>query len=217
MIPKKELSDIASRLFRDSTTKYRLMQKYRPYICPYDELIELVPNRSTILDIGCGGGLFLGLLSATNRITLGHGFDSSEPAIDTAKKMANQVSSSNKGIKLKFEARSAKSSWPEGEYDVVSLIDVVHHIPPSAQEGVIFNAIQRMKPGGIFIYKDMCKKPLWRANANRMHDLILAKEWIHYLEISKVIELGKSHNLEVKKTSTINQLWYGHELVVFKQ
>jgi len=211
----KELSALASSLFRGGSTKYRLMQKYRPYICPYDTLLQHVPQGSTILDIGCGGGLFLGLLTGTNRIQHGHGFDSSEDAIETANRMASQAKSSGYNTNLLFETRGTDTDWPDTTYDVVSLIDVMHHIPPAAHQSVIKNAVERVKPGGTFIYKDMCRRPLWRALANRMHDLVLAKEWINYADVSDVIDWSISGGLLIHYKSTINQLWYGHELVVF--
>ena len=191
------------------------MQKYRPYICPYDALIQYVPQGSSVLDIGCGGGLFLGLLTGTNRIKRGHGFDSNPNAIETANSMAKLAKLAGYSAVLQFETRSASTDWPDLTYDVVSLIDVMHHVPSEAQQNVIKNAIQRVKPGGKFIYKDMCRRPLWRALANRIHDLLLAKEWINYADVSDVINWATSGGLQVGHKSTINQLWYGHELVVF--
>ena len=217
MSTPKELSQLASTLFLGGSAKYRLMQKYRPYICPYDALIEYVPQGSSMLDIGCGGGLFLGLLTGTNRIKHGHGFDSSEDAIETAKRMAAEAKTKGYTADLLFEARSADAEWPDSTYDVVSLIDVMHHVPPPAHQKVINNAIERIKPGGRFIYKDMCSRPFWMAFANRMHDLVLAKEWINYVNVSDVIEWGTSAGLRVAHQSRINQLWYGHELVVFER
>ena len=215
MATPKELSGLASSLFQGGSNKFRLMQKYRPYICPYDVLIQHVPQGSTILDIGCGGGLFLGLLTGTNRIKHGHGFDSNPIAIKTANAMSKQAKSSGHTADLLFETRSAAADWPDATYDVVSLIDVMHHVPPKAQKSVIINAIQRVKPGGKFLYKDMCRRPLWRALANRAHDLVLAKEWINYAALPDVINWATSGSLQVTYKSTINQLWYGHELVVF--
>lgn len=212
-----ELSTLASHLFQGGATKYRLMQKYRPYICPYDVLLEHVPEHSSVLDVGCGGGLFLGLLAGMNRIDQGYGFDSSSAAIETANTMAQQAKSSGHDTKLTFEVRSADADWPGQTYDVVSLIDVMHHVPPEAHQSVIENAIGRVKPGGIFIYKDMCQRPVWRALANRMHDLVLAREWINYLSITDVMNWSEAQGLALKHRSNNNLLWYGHELVVFSR
>lgn len=210
-----DLSDLAARLFQDGSTKLRLMQKYRPYICPFDLLIQYVPQGANMLDVGCGGGLFLGLLAGLDHIKSGHGFDTSEAAIGTAQKMADRAQASGHETNLLFEVRSADAAWPEDTYDVVSLIDVMHHVPPLAHQKVIENAIQRVNPGGKFIYKDMCQRPLWRAIANRMHDIVLAQEWINYLDMEKVRQWGINQGLTIEHESTTNLFWYGHELTVF--
>jgi hypothetical protein len=51
------------------------MQALRPLICPFDELLDLVPIGARMLDAGCGAGLFLGLLADAGRLGEGYGFD----------------------------------------------------------------------------------------------------------------------------------------------
>lgn len=78
-------------------------------------------------------------------------------------------------------------------------------------------AIERVAPGGLFIYKDMVSKPLWRAHANRLHDLVIARQWIHYLPLAQAINWAEQKACVVLERSTVNMLWYGHEIVVFKR
>src|SRR6266576_3469231 len=68
----------------------------------------------------------------------------------------------------------------------VSMIDVMHHVPPSFQKEFLLTACRHVRPSGLLIYKDMCRRPRWRAAANRLHDLVLARQWINYLPISQV-------------------------------
>lgn len=211
------LSRIAESLFLDSPLKSRLIQKYRPYICPFDELIDFVPHESSIMDVGCGGGLFLCLLAGIERIRKGYGFDSSRQAIEEAQSMTVLAKKYGYGADLKFEMRSATSEWPNSTFDVVSIIDVMHHISPSAQCSVIEKAAAHVKPGGRLIYKDMCRRPLWRALANRLHDLMLAREWIFYAATSDVNKWATNNALKLLHSSRINLLWYGHELLVFEK
>jgi hypothetical protein len=63
---------------------------------------------------------------------------------------------------------------------------VLHHIPPRDQEKAVLDVWTRVRPGGIFLYKDMASKPFWCGWMNRLHDLASAKEWIHYCPISRV-------------------------------
>ena len=209
------LSDKATTLYPKGPALFRALQRYRPYICPFDELLPEVPSGASVLDIGCGGGLFLGLIDAIGLRPRGEGFDVSAPAIRLAKNMA--ASNRDHGGELHFQRLDPDSSWPAGEFDVVAMIDVIHHVPPAAQEDVIRRACQKAKPGGIFLYKDMVKRPRWRALANRMHDLVLARQWIHYVPVADVERWAADEEMKLERSELMNRLWYGHELRVFRR
>ena len=151
----------------------RTIQCLRPYICPFEALVDAVPPGSTVLDVGCGAGLFLGLLAKLDRIASGHGFDVSDRSIDIANMMKHQLP---KHTPMLFEQRSTDDFWPAGTFDVISMIDVMRHIHPAQQADVFSCVVASLRPGGVFIYKDMVQHPLWRSWANRLHDLILAKQ-----------------------------------------
>ncbi|MBX5463850.1 MAG: class I SAM-dependent methyltransferase [Steroidobacteraceae bacterium] len=136
------------------------LQKLRPFICPFERLIEHIPRGSAVLDVGCGAGLFLGLLAADHGIVRGAGFDSSPRAIALANRMRPNVP---REVSLEFVVADAIESWPAAEcFDVVSLIDVMHHIPRTLQSRVLSYAMDRVRPGGLLLYKDMALRPRWR-------------------------------------------------------
>ena len=99
---------------------------------------------------------------------------------------------------------------------MVSLLDVMHHIPKAAQRSVLEQALQRVEPGGLFIYKDMCSRPVWRAGANRLHDLLIARQWIHYLPLSNAVAWAMAQGFTVVEQSRVNMFWYGHEIVLLR-
>ena len=210
-----QLSCMAKELYPSGPRLFRALQRYRPYICPFEELIREVPRGSTVLDIGCGGGLFLGLIDAVGLKPLGTGFDVSAPAIRLARGMAARVDRSE-GT-LQFQRLDPDEQWPAGEFDVVAMIDVIHHVPPSAQQDVIRRACRRVKPGGAFLYKDMVEQPRWRAIANRMHDLVLARQWIHYAAVADIEAWAADEGMKLERSAAFNRLWYGHELRVFRR
>lgn len=199
----------ARQLYQDAKALPRLLMSYRPTICPFEELLQLVPKGSNVLDVGCGGGLMLSLLAASGRIDSGRGFDTNGDMIQLASHVAQAH-----GLPLQFEQRSVIDGIPEGTFDVISIIDVMHHIPPDAQAGFFRDVVARLPPGGTLIYKDMCRRPIWRASANRMHDLVLARQWIHYCPIDRVRQWAADLGLSLVREQTHNRLWYGHELLV---
>jgi 2-polyprenyl-3-methyl-5-hydroxy-6-metoxy-1,4-benzoquinol methylase len=191
------------------------MQTFRPYICPFDHILPLVPPGSTVLDIGCGAGLLLGLLAITDRVYRGVGFDVGSQAIAEATKMAGTLDAKEK--RLSFWLMDASDAWPDGLYDVVTLIDVLHHVDPDNQENVIAKAVSHVRPGGLFIYKDMAQRPRWRAAWNRLHDLIVARDWIHYVPSESVEKWGRTAGLVVEhRLRIVNCYLYDHELLVFR-
>jgi SAM-dependent methyltransferase len=211
------LAALSWRLYSDAPPVQRWVMAHRPYICPIERLIEQVPVGATVLDVGCGAGLFLGLLAATGRQPHGWGFDSSGGAIQAALAMRGRVEELAISADLHFERRDASATWPEGWFDVVSVIDVMHHVPPAHHRAVFQSAHDAVKPGGLLIYKDIGPRPAWRAFANRLHDLIMAQQWIRYRAAPDV--LGWAHELGLSPllSERINRLWYGHDLLVFRR
>jgi 2-polyprenyl-3-methyl-5-hydroxy-6-metoxy-1,4-benzoquinol methylase len=212
------LSFLAKQLFAEGSFLIQLSQRYRPFICPFEELIMRVPAGSHVLDVGCGGGLFLGLLLATRRISFGHGFDSSPQAIAVARAMAARTSQCGTSPgSLVFEHRSVRGPWPSGQFDVVSIVDVMHHVAPTLQPRLLKFAFHHIKPGGLLLYKDIAWQPQWRATANRLHDFVLTRQCIHYAPIADVQEWAKGAGLQLIESRSISRLWYGHELCVFRR
>jgi hypothetical protein len=97
------------------------------------------------------------------------------------------------------------------------MIDVLHHCPPAIQRTFFEAACDRVRPGGRLIYKDMCRSPLWMAWANRIHDLLKARQWNHYVPINDVEEWGAARGFRVIGSERINMHAYGHELLILER
>jgi len=195
----------------------RKMMHYRIRICPFERLISHVRPNSSVLDVGCGAGLFLALIGGTVPGIRGIGFDSSGPAIETALRMAEQAKRLGVDADLTFLRLDVGEPWPEGPFDVVSLVDVLHHVPPLYQKAVFQQAAGCLKPGGILVYKDMADKPVFHAGMNRLHDLVLARQWINYVQVADTETWARESNLELAHKESLNRFWYRHDLRVFRK
>ena len=193
----------------------RKFQHWRPLICPFDELLPYVPHDAAVLDVGCGAGLFLGLLARAGWRPRGIGFDASADAIVAAGRMGERVGAT--GADLRFQHLGVNEPWPAGPFDVVAAIDVMHHIPPAQWREVAARLAGHVAPGGVLIYKDMCRRPHWRAIANRLHDLLVAHEWIHYLPVEQMDRWAAEHGLQQEVARRLNRAWWGHELRVYRR
>jgi 2-polyprenyl-3-methyl-5-hydroxy-6-metoxy-1,4-benzoquinol methylase len=208
------LSCIARELYADTPAEIRYKQIFRPYICPLHALIDFIPKNAALLDVGCGAGLFIALLARLGRIDSAVGFDADHRAICAAQSVARNLPNS---ARLCFEQQDVHAPWPAKCFDIVCLIDVLHHVPPWQHADLITVAAQHVSPGGIFLYKDMTRRPRWRAWANRAHDLLLARQWINYARINDVIRWATSAGLRLDQRGNLNMLWYGHEWCVFRR
>lgn len=178
-------------------------------------LLRAVPNGSNVLDIGCGNGLLLAWLAQGGKISSGLGCDVSPTALNGASSMAQAYRALSGQDLLSFV--DCKSSLPDGQFDVVSMVDVMHHIPPANQRDLFLQAAARIKPGGILLYKDMVVRPWWRAWANRAHDLLLARQWIHYASLPQVKAWADEVGVILQHEEHYSRFVYGHELVVFRK
>ncbi|MBX9790420.1 MAG: class I SAM-dependent methyltransferase [Pirellulales bacterium] len=189
--------------------------RWRARLCPFDRLLESVPIEASMLDIGCGDGLLLGLLATRSHRFQGVGLEQSAQRVAQANAMAESLLGEANNARLRFVQADVPQDLPPGQFDVVSLIDVLHHVPPKQQSRILAQACAAVRPGGQLIYKDMCIRPRWRSWANRLHDLVLSRQWIRYFPVDRVERLANRCGLALTATARIDRYWYGHELRVF--
>jgi 2-polyprenyl-3-methyl-5-hydroxy-6-metoxy-1,4-benzoquinol methylase len=208
----REISEILWRLYSKATLAQRALAAGRTYICPFDRLTRQVPHGAFVFDIGCGTGAFLNLLSHQGRISAAVGCDVNARALNAASQAAASLPSGPV-----FHRVESSDMWPSGPFDAVSLIDLMHHVPPNLQSAFFTAAASRVRPGGILIYKDMAKRPFWRAWTNRLHDLLLARQWINYVLLSDVIKWAAAAGFSIENREEFVRGPYGHELIVFRR
>jgi len=75
----------------------------------------------------------------------------------------------------------------------------------------------KVKPNGQLTYKDVAHKPLWRVGMNQIHDLILARQWVHPVPGDQICVWTKEFGLRLNERNVVNALWYAQELFLFGQ
>ena len=205
-----EISRLAVRWYGEADPKIRFLQRYRPYICPFDRLVSLVRPGSRVLDLGCGAGLFLNLLHSQGRLEYGLGIDGSRTAIEAGRQAADGVAS------IRFEiGRVPLHPLAAGaKFDVVSLIDLVHHLPVSERPEILRWAASFLAPGGVLLLKDIAATPRWMTWANRLHDLLVAHELVSFSEVAQLDRWAQRAGLEKVSYERVRMLWDPHEIHV---
>ncbi len=187
----------------------KLKVLYRPYICPFDDLLNIIPPQKSIFDIGCGSGTFLSLCAGfVNPVKIG-GIEISKDLIDNANVLLNKFN-----IPTSVNVYNGKN-LPEAikEYDIITLIDVLHHVPKGQQEFFLGQIHHKMKPGAIFILKDIDGSSVF-VYTNKLHDLLLAKEIGNELKLNTIEEKLKELGFKIKSLTKKRMLWYPHYTIV---
>jgi 2-polyprenyl-3-methyl-5-hydroxy-6-metoxy-1,4-benzoquinol methylase len=204
-------------LYSDAGALQRILAWGRPYICPFDPLLPWVPQGSLVFDIGCGAGLWLLTLAQAGRILGGVGCDTNASALATARAAAAHLASALPPDGLDFVCTERVQDWPDRQFDVVCLIDVLHHVPRALQDAFLLAALARVRPGGRLVYKDMADAPLPFAAFNALHDLVLARQVIRYLPIERAVAVLTAGGARVLHQDAWRRAFYAHELLVIER
>ena len=172
--------------------------EYLTYIAVVRKEIKAVLNANErLLDIGCGDGYLLNSLGFDIQK---HGVDLSSRAIAFAKAFATDAV---------FEIRDIQELT--AEYDAVTCIEVLEHIPDEALNDFVSGMIRLIKPSGYLIVSVPTTVVKLNKKHYRHYDEALLSE---HLEKSQKLELIKEQR--VCRTSRIlsliqlmlhNQLW----------
>lgn len=202
------LSKILIDAYPDCGFLSKLLIRFRPYICPFHELVKKVDKNSSVLEVGCGTGIMTILLAHLGKIKSGIGIDVSQKSISIAQRAIYPKSS-----KITFKCISENIPWPEGRFNTIISIDVLHHIEKEEQRIFIKKLSQACNDGKV-IFKDVSPKPFWKAMASKIHDLLLSGEHICIRSEEDVLQWLKEEGFFIKEFQRLDMLWYSHYCIV---
>jgi SAM-dependent methyltransferase len=114
----------------------------------------LLPATGSILDVGCGFGLFSSYFSQTRpgrRIT---GVDLSPRRVAMARRVAERLD-----LPARFVVGDAREAPISGPFDAAYVLDVLHHLPREAQAPLLRRLAGLLTPGGLLLIKDITTSP----------------------------------------------------------
>lgn len=185
-----------------------LIIKWRSYICPFEELLRLIPPGQSSLDIGCGMGLLMLLLAHSGKVKKGIGLDISSDAIRLAR-----LAKLPKDCEIDFRCVSAGEAYPTERFDFVTCIDVLHHVPASKQREFISRVV-RANLADTFIFKDVSPNPVWMAWASKLHDFLLSRQVISIRHEDEIKQWLAEEGLTVTAYQRMHRLCYSHYVIV---
>jgi 2-polyprenyl-3-methyl-5-hydroxy-6-metoxy-1,4-benzoquinol methylase len=191
----------------------RVKVYYRPLVCPFVELINLVKEGEKVGDIGCGSGQFGLLLAEFAKPSFVFGIEISERLVNNARQLFEKYAKTA----YEFEVFDGVI-FPDriGELDVIFLNDVLHHVPVAAQQRFVADLIAKMKSGARLILKDINGSSVL-VYCNKMHDMLFAGEIGHELPWKKAKSWLEQNNLEILEFTKKRMYVYPHYTIVAKK
>ena len=146
----QKFSDLAHRWW-DPTSEFRPLHEINPL------RLEWINNRTTlsgknVIDIGCGGGILAESMAKKGaKVT---GIDLSEKALKVA-----DLHGLESGINVRYKKIAAEQMADEeaGQYDVVTCMEMLEHVPDPAS--IIRACYALVKPGGHVFFSTLNRNP----------------------------------------------------------
>lgn len=141
------------------------------------DLLDNLPERGTVLNLGSGIGLF-DLYCAHQRPHLRFvGIDLDATRVARARHAAGRLGLVN----VEFVHGDVTRDLPDLFPDVVVALDILHHVSPAARSRLLEWSGARLRGGGVLFIKDISTERPWRVTFTKMlDDLMTRRAPTHY-------------------------------------
>lgn len=197
-------------------TRLRVWMRLR--LCPYREILELLPETGSWVDVGCGDGLLV-LLAGEGRRQISHGIDVDGWKVCNARQ-ARSVLWLNVGF-------SHQDTWdlPRDSYDALSVVDVLYLLPLEKWDRFLGRAASVLRRGGVLILKEVERGPVWWK-----HWLVWLEEWLaikvigmtegarpHFESLETIVSAVERAGFAVEHVREIRGRPHAHVLVMARK
>lgn len=203
------VSFLKESLHKDFSFFHNLKIVYRPYICPFDDLLTLIPERASVCEIGFGAGIFLSLVAQFKTPTTLGGIEIRDTHVNNARLLLGKNTFSTR---LEVYDGTHLPSWVS-DYDYIFMIDVLHHIPENERPHLLTELYELLKPGAKLIIKEIdASSPFLFFNT--LHDLVVSHELVHEMKPTELFHLLESTGFKAKLLSKKRLYVYPHYTVL---
>ena len=176
-----------------------------------DEIGQYLPAEGTILDIGCGFGLFSLYYAQLIPAASFRGLDLNPRRVALATEAARRLGLANAA----YAVGDARTYRADAEYAAAYILDIVHHVPPETVEPLLSELHKAIRPGGCLLVKDVDTQPAYKRWFTHALDLLMSPGGvIHYWPAGELAALLQRIGFRVYRHLMVDVLPYPHVLFV---
>ena len=215
----------------DGALKRRIIRAYRdPIIMAYctirfvimnmhilEEIGSQLPDRGSILDVGCGFGLFSLYYAAQKR---GRHITSLDIDAKRIRKAQHAAENLNLGAQIDFMHKGAEDlRGIEGRFSAAYMLDLMHHLPPALVPLVLGGLHALLDKGGRLVVKDVATTPFWKKWFTWLADMAMSPRTPpHYMSVEACRALLEQVGFEIEAVHSIaDVLPYPHVIYVCRK
>src|SRR5262245_20244719 len=176
-----------------------------------DEIGQYLPETGPVLDIGCGFGLFSLYYASVEPGRFLRGIDLNSRRIAMARRAATSLGVEN----VSYEEGDARESKGAGEVAAAYMLDIVHHMPPSAVPRLLRGLHRCLRAGGSLLVKDVDTHPAPKRWFTWVLDRAMAPATpVHYWPAESLAAALGEAGFRVRRHLMVDILPYPHVLYV---
>lgn len=163
------------RAFSDSRVA-QMHVAMRLFGCPVRGVLDRLPSKGSVLDIGCGHGLLplLAALEDPDRRLVASDIDPRK--LDTARHAAGRLGLDHR-VQFIHTDPNADAGMPAltGGEDAVMIVDVLYLMGTDRAVQLLRDVADALAPGGVLLVKEMASTPGWKACLNRLQETVATR------------------------------------------
>jgi cyclopropane fatty-acyl-phospholipid synthase-like methyltransferase len=164
-----------------------------------------------VLDIGCGFGLFSLYYAASAPGRFLRGLDVDARRIGIARRAAARLGLDN----VVYEEGDARDFKADAEVAAAYMLDIVHHVPPSAVPPLLTALRRSLPPGGRLLVKDVDTRPAPKRWFTWALDRAMAPRTpVRYWSAEELTRILERTGFDVRRHLMVDILPYPHILYI---
>jgi 2-polyprenyl-3-methyl-5-hydroxy-6-metoxy-1,4-benzoquinol methylase len=205
-------SYLKSKIPQNASFIEKIKIGYRPYICPFGELLEYIPKNSSVFDIGCGSGMFLSLVAEFKNPQSVGGIEISKDLIENSLQIFKNIKPSPRISLNVFNGYDIPNEIKN--YNFIFLIDVLHHVPKNDQINFLRRIYEKMPCGSKLILKDINAENFILSKFNKIHDFLFSGSAGNELPMTEVKEKLQKIGFKILSITQKTTFVYPHYTIV---